>query len=592
MAEIDHQLRRDVAHVANLVAAINQSVAVVGQQVNVVDAQQREARGQLDQLRQELQAFVQESERSRRKQLAETRIGSLQDKIDHEFGHYKEVRRTAIGTLQSFDLGIIAEDTVRLVAEQAALQTPGYWLAPAIVALGAWVADDREVCERAVEEAFRRDQGRTSLFMSLVLRRQQRGVSSVRWLKHYLDAQDPMALGRDFAVILEAIAQGAFGPAGLALAAEFLDRWRTQLAQVEAANQAQVVRWRAEMDSHTGPTTVARYPRLAAISPQFPQMDYALTHAAAHQSIYDKYTAMLTEEIVPTDRIEDAIDDILDRLVQEDNKDELPMRRELALQKAISAEGGDLDRAQRTIDADYASYETTLDFLTIQTQSALSPDKIGVSRSTQRVAVASCREWFGRAHGEYALDYRKRLPDEVEATFSGDHNLGAKAFRLPPWTGSFVTPVPELEQSLAMHWDRHVAPYLAALRPQWKKPAIIAGIGIVFGFLLLTACANVGVALVVAAVAGGITWLVLYQRVEAARKVEAQQRDLLGRAKQDSIAQLRAAGAELADWITAYRGADGVEPRVIGLIDSLATATNTASPFERRVSGGAIGGTP
>src|SRR5205814_3416103 len=132
------------------------------------------------------------------------------------------VRRSAVGILQAFDVGLISEQTAQTVSEQLMIQAPRYWLAPVLVALAAWSRDEQSLGERAVETAFQRSPAKTSLFMALVLRRQGRYDSAGRWLRHYLAAQDPTALGRDFAVILESIAQGAFGPAGLQLIQEFL----------------------------------------------------------------------------------------------------------------------------------------------------------------------------------------------------------------------------------------------------------------------------------------------------------------------------------------------------------------------------------
>ena len=48
--------------------------------------------------------------------------------------------------------------------------------------------------------------------------------------------------------------------------------------------------------------------------------------------------------------------------------------------------------------------------------------------------------------------------------------------------------------------------------------------------------------------------------------------------------QLRGAVAEVTDWTTAFRQADCREPAVRTLIADLATAGNSASPYERRVA--------
>jgi hypothetical protein len=485
--------------------------------------------------------------------------------------------------LQGFDVGLVSEETVRSVSEQLMAENPRYWLAPVLVALGAWAGNDPELCERAIQEGFRRSPERTALFMALVLRRQGRHESSVRWLRQYLAALDPHALGRDFAMILECISQGAFGPAGVEIVQERLDAWRAQLSNDESRQQAQVTRWRAEVDRHVGPTANGRFPRLAAVSPQWPQMDRALAHAAAHGSLITTYQAMTTEESTTADRLEDTVDDILDRLVREYDEEELPLRREHAEHQAVIRHNGDLDAARKDLATDLAALEKTLDYLTIQTESALNPAKIGVSRATQRMAVSLCHDWFERAHAAFSLDYRQTLPTDVQAVFESTHQAAGVVFRLPRWTGSFTQPIEHLERSLAEHWDRAANPMIDSLAFNWGRKSIAPIIVSVLALLIFVPAMGAAGILIPMLIAG-IWFLVLYTQAQAAERRQRELRELLARARQDSLQQLRAAAAELVDWSTAFRGSDSREPEVRRLIADLATTGNAAHPYERRVA--------
>lgn len=432
MVDVDIALHNKVREVGNLVARLSEQVGSVSGQVHSVEARQQQTTDELQQLRADFQAFMQQSQLIANVQRAETRIGVLQDELDHEFGHHKVVRRTAVGTLQAFDVGIVSEDSFHAVSDQLMLQTPRYWLAPALVALATWSSDDRELCERAVEEAFRRSPDRTSLFFALVLRRQNRRQSAARWLRHYLLAQDPNRLGREFAVILESIAQGAFGPEGRAMLDRTLREWREVLMADTDTRARQVQRWRDEIESLRAPSAKAEFPRLSVVSPQWPELDAVLSAARTHQHLLDKYQAILEREPELSGRLEDTVDDILDRLVSEYDNDELPLRRDLAFNKKIVEHDGDLDSARKESDADSASYEETLDYLTVQSAAALNPAAIGTSGATQRMAVAACHEWFFQAHTGFTRDARGAVPQDVRAVFGTAHTVGAQTFQLPP----------------------------------------------------------------------------------------------------------------------------------------------------------------
>ncbi|XVU23522.1 hypothetical protein ACQPZJ_40705 [Actinoplanes sp. CA-054009] len=582
MSETDTGLHRKVERVESLVLRLEQGVGEVGLEVAKVGARADEANDRLQKLSQDFEAYVLQAERTANVQRSETRIGVVEGQIEHQFGHYKVVRRVATGMLQGFDLGLVSDETLRDVGEQLMIETPRYWLAPVLVALRAWLADEPERCERAVQEAFRRSPSRTSLFMALMLRRQGRAESSLRWLRHYLAALDPNELGREFAVILESVSQGAFGPAGVRIVQERLDVWRAQLLDDEGREQEQVARWRSEVERHAGPGSQERFPRLATVCPQWPQMDQALARAGAHDALIAEYSAMSAEEPAPRERLEDQVDDILDRLVTGYDEEELPLRRELARHHAVVRAGGDLAAAQHDLDTDLLALERRLDYLTIQSESALNPEKLGVTRATQRMAVSSCHDWFAQAHGAYSRDYRATLPADVEAVFETSHSAVGQVFRLPRWTGSFTQRIEELEQSLADHWDRAARPFIDSLAFKWGTN-LIAPIAVTVVLLICAGVVGNPVMFLLPLLVGGVWALVLWTQSQSAAHRQREADEVIRQAKTDSLQQLRGAAAELVDWAGVFRQADSREPAVRALIADLATAGSAPSPYERRV---------
>jgi hypothetical protein len=577
LGSVLNQLHR----VQGLVVQLDNKIDSVGFQVNHVSATQEQTRDQLAQLRRDFLVFVQQAQLTANVQRAETRLGTLQDQVEHEFGHHKVVRRTAVGMLQAFDVGLVSDEVVSSVAEELMIQTPRYWLAPALVALAAWSADDPGLCSRAVAEAFRRAPARTSLFFALILRRQDRAEAALRWLRHYLSTLDPQALGRDFAVVLEAIAHGAFGPAAQELTRQTLQTWQESLQSDDAITEAQIARWRQAIDSHVPTTPTTAYPTLAKVSPQWSQLDTCLRAASAHVPLAASYSAMLREEPAGMTSVEDAIDDVLDRLVSEYDEEELPLRREVATTKAVIDCQGDLDQAQRVAEASTAALDDTLDYLTIQTESALNPDGIGVSRATQRLAVASCHGWFRSAHERFSGEYRKALPSDVQARFDSNHTIGARVFQLPPWQGSFTRALPELEKDLVGHWERHTRSFVEALRFNWQNHALIA-VAVLFFVLLFLVAANPVFGIVATLVAGGVWALVIYVRHESSRTAVAKAEHWLAEAQSESLGQLRDAAAQLTDWQTEFEAADAKEAEVRAVLDRLAVGGSAPTPYERR----------
>nr|WP_202499570.1 hypothetical protein [Streptomyces sp. SID5476] len=572
---------------------LQRSVRTLGGQIEQVDGEVRDVKAVQAQTKDRLEVlydkfleFVGRTERIAAAQRAEVRIVRINDELEHGYGHHKVVRRTATGILQAFDTGLVQEETVRQVSEELMIQTPRYWLAPALVGLAAWAGDDEALCARAVEEAFRRSTSKTSLFYALILRRQGRQEASVRWLRHYLEEQDPRALGREFQVILECVSQGAFGPPGRQLLARTLEEWRQRLLDDDTVRAAQAGRWRQEIDSLRAPSATDDFPRLAEVCPQWPALDDVLARARAHEALLNRFRTLMEGEILPAHNLEDTVDDILDNLVRNSDEEELPLQRALMLNEAIVRHEGDEEAARKEADMRSEALEETRNYLSVQSVAALDPAAVGASPAAQRLAVASCQEWFAQAHAGFSRDYRAAVPPKIEISLANTFGIshGTQRFKLTTWTKPLTDDLPDLEASLTRHWSGYVEMYVKSLAHDYRSSLALLGAAVT-AILVIFLGVHVGFAVIAAVAVGGIWGVVLYNRADAARTAQEQAHELLGRHMRETLDRLRGAHAELTDWQQQYWAADFVEAEARQFIASLNTAAHAPSPFEGRVVG-------
>ena len=92
------------------------------------------------------------------------------------------------------------------------LSTPKYWLAPCLVAVSAWIGNDRDLAERAIAEAVKRDEERTALTMALVCRRNNKVQTCYEWLSIYFAKQNASDFSEGTFTYLDAYVNGVFGP--------------------------------------------------------------------------------------------------------------------------------------------------------------------------------------------------------------------------------------------------------------------------------------------------------------------------------------------------------------------------------------------
>lgn len=169
---------------------LSSSIDYVDSRVNQVDNNVKIVYDKVEELANEFREYVEMQTLANRKAEAKLNLSSIRDKLKDKFGHYDVVRRTATGILQANDLAIVKSEMLSNITEKQMIETPDYWLTPCLVALAAWINDDKELAERALAEGIRRNDEKTSLFFGLICRRIERESSSLKWLARYLEVQD------------------------------------------------------------------------------------------------------------------------------------------------------------------------------------------------------------------------------------------------------------------------------------------------------------------------------------------------------------------------------------------------------------------
>ena len=564
----------DVSPIMKAIEQVDDKVSIVGsglnrvsEKVDVVDTKVGGTQSELAELRRRFEDYVRQAERTANVQRAETKAGTLKADLEREFGHYQVVRRSSIGLLQAFDVGNVSESTAGQISEELMIQTPRYWLAPALVALAAWSRDDKDVCERSITEAYNRSQAKTALFFSLVLRREKREAESVRWLHHYLAACDPRALTREFAVILEAASQGQFGPQGTRLALTQLAQWTAELRGSQELVADQVEKWVEELtvsQKVLDPSEAPILLRLASAS-DFARVKAQAEATTALKACAEKYEAIKDSEFTSSGVISTLLDDLLIQLVTEYDEEELPLNREVAYQDAIIETGGDLDRARTKADQMISVLDEHTDAVTLQTNAAIAPDSLGVSIRTQQVAIGVGKEDFRTAVRAYTKDYRLRHVDNVTLTLEPNHHQLASTYGFRGFATSTRTDEAVMAGQLRQAWDATFAAYIQSVT--FKNQQMLMPIGIAVVVALVAFMINPLAGLLVAAVSGGLAYYVIYQAQKAARAKVDGANAVKQRAFEESFTMLQDARADFDELQWAYEEQDADEDELLRIID-------------------------
>lgn len=363
----------------------------------------------------------------------------VRQEIETKYGHYNEVRRRAIGILQAVDVNLIKKETIRNASEEQLLAAPQYWLSSCLVALSAWLNNEKELAERAMMEALRKDDEKASLFFALVTRRGARYKASQEWLDRYLSLQDPHQLERGLVILIDGFTNGIFGLEGRNKCKLKIEEWIQELSQHAGLIESQHEQWKAGLTSKIEKLNPESYPYLRNYSSTWANLETSLEEAKLHDFVYQYFFDIINKEVVPARNIAFAVDALLDTLVSQFDDEELLLWQEERLLSLI-VEIGDYEHAQTIFENEWSLVER-LPFIQLLTDFALYPELFNASLATQKLSIAYASEWICHAYDDLTAENRAKVPIEIEITVG-------------EWTGT--TRDGRNEQQLVNELDNHI----------------------------------------------------------------------------------------------------------------------------------------
>lgn len=556
-----HTIENNLATIYNNLSALDSNVSSVDKNVRVVY-------DEIGSLSKEFQAYMLDEKRRWELENATTRLGNIRQELDTKFGHYAEVRRTTTGILQATDLGIVHNDTITDTVEDLMLTCPDYWLAPALVALAAWINDEKETAEKAVKEALRRDDERTSLLFGLICRRANRYDACLKWVKRYLMNQDPAKLGRETIVVLDAYASGLFANDSEGVIAQQLADWLAVLSEKPDFLDRQTSKWKTVLNDQRKPISTSDYTYLRQYSHTWPLLQDVLEGARLHQTVLEYFEGVFAQ---PSSQaaVKRQLDDILSSLVTGFDDEEVPLKRDERLCQLIIEYEGDVKRANQSAKAESTTLDEEKDFTELLTDAAMYPDATHSGVASQKFSIAYSREWIGDAYRDLTAENRAKVPNFIEInidTFDDRTEDGSDEERLSKAFNDLVTKekTDELDKNKLTPFETYCMP----------AGIVVAVIGLL---MLVTGNGLLGVIAIVA----GIGMLVNHF---SKKKIVEARRDAIEKTyeekREKGSAILRATLAEIVDFRSEFQLKDAESSKVNDFLNQI-----TPDEYVKTVSG-------
>lgn len=462
----------------------------------------------IDEIKAEFQEYLEFDEQAKELANAKAKIIHVHQKVQQQFGRNDDVRQYLTGILEASDLSLVKQKVIDNCTEELMISCPGYWLAPCLVAIARWLADDKVQADKALREAIKRDDEKTSLLFALVCRRVGRMNASAAWLERYLAVQDPRQMERKMTTVLDAYSNGMFGPAAKDICASKIEGWLQELEQEPGFVEQQQADWEKAIFSKVeGKSYDKDFPYAKKRCTNWAQLNQSLNEEGLHQVLLDYFTGIFEKEQKSNASLNAKLDELLENYVTSYDNEELPLRREERMLQLIIEERGKLSRAQARFDAEQKALEETFDFTQLLTNAAMHADLIKASNATQRLAIALSKDWIISAYGNIVLKIRSAIPQQFECDIEGWQ------FRIANGNEN-ETLCAQAEQEFNARRDKELANTV-----QKKLDMIIPiALAVVSLIAFISGGSTWGILLLLAAGGFGLRWYLNKRKIEKARQ--------------------------------------------------------------------------
>lgn len=410
----------NVTALADAVNAMQEQVGSLNSEVLNVNQQVESVQNQFNEFMDEFRKYVAKDFKDRRLHEAHQEIVTLQQELETRFGRHQKIRAYVTGILQAVDTGLVKKETLEDCTEELMISVPHYWLAPALVALAAWVGDNRELAEKAIREAINRDDEKTSLLFALICRRISRNRAQTVWLQRYLAVQDPMNIERKLVVVLDAYANGLFGADSKGVVSKKLGEWIAEMEDTVGFRENQVARWETAIsdkvrnDDHSG-----SYPYLTKYAKNWAEINACLNNAGLHQVMHDYVRGVFEQDLGDLKGLNEQLDALLNSLISNYDAEELPVRMKFHFEELVIEANGDENEANLHFENVKSAFDEKSDLTQLLTNAAMNPELVHASPATQKLSMSVSKEWMIEAYNNVTLKNRSNVVGEADMEIEG-----------------------------------------------------------------------------------------------------------------------------------------------------------------------------
>ena len=343
---------------------------------------------------------------------AQGQIVILNQEIEKKFGLYDKVRKVLLGILQSVDTGLVSKNAIVNSTEKLMLSTPRYWLTPSLIAIAAWLTDNKVLAVKALNEGLKRNTLKTLLMFTLVNNRLKRNSASFIWLSKFFEYQNPLEMPQETIVLLSAYTDGFFGPDSHGICKKEIDKWISVVSKNEKCVSELEKTWYNRIDLlEYQDDSLLKFKYLPKYSPTYPTLEKILNNARKQITFLEYLKNIVESPVRKIDYVHD-LDDLLFKLVNEYDSDEFELKKQKRMAELIVKYQGDKEKAKQDFETNtIILFNDKVSFFEVLLNAFDQSEK---SVSLKKFALLLMKKWIHNANKDFVSSYRSSYPKYIQ----------------------------------------------------------------------------------------------------------------------------------------------------------------------------------
>ncbi len=272
-----------------------------------------------------------------------------QNEWQKNFSQNDLLRKNILGLIQATDMGLVRKSSLDNLQNEVLFNTPDYWLAPAIVAISGWLSDQREIAEKGLNEALRRDKLKTSLLLTLVYLRVGRHDTATKWLNYYLNELDSNSLDNLIIVILNSFSDQAFNNEQQKKVIDFFENNLRKLDSLGTYKQENIDNWIRTIKSFEQDIDINEFFTINKYTEENEYFSKHIRDIKTKENFYNYLLSIINKSDSQSYDKKKSLDKLTNLVVNEYSGKELELKKDIFRNTLIISENGDVEKAQKKL---------------------------------------------------------------------------------------------------------------------------------------------------------------------------------------------------------------------------------------------------